>query len=114
MSPFDFIKAIIETKPKWETFTFDQQKQFNSFMINRFLSTNKKYLEIVNYVQSLNIKENKKIILQDETLKTFSIENFGSIQEINLFNETGIKTYQTQIITLKSTLVSLNNSLTQP
>ena len=30
-------------------------------MINKFLSMNSKYIEIVNYVQGLNIKDNMKI-----------------------------------------------------
>ena len=60
-SIFDFIKAIIDTKPSWESFTPDQQKQFNNFMIHRFLSMNPKYIEIVNYIQGLNIKENNRL-----------------------------------------------------
>jgi hypothetical protein len=57
----DFIKAIIDTKPSWDSFTPEQQKLFNSFMINKFLSMNVKYIDIVNYVQGLNIKESKKL-----------------------------------------------------
>lgn len=60
-SIFDFIKAIIDTKPSWESFTPDQQKQFNSFMIHKFLSMNPKYIEIVNYIQGLNIKSTKQL-----------------------------------------------------
>ena len=56
-SIFDFIKAIIDTKPSWESFTPEQQKQFNNYMIHRFLSMNPKYIEIVNYIQGLNVKE---------------------------------------------------------
>jgi hypothetical protein len=60
-SVFDWIKAIIDTKPSWDSFNSEQQKQFNNYMIHRFLSMNPKYIEIVNYVQGLNIKEPKKI-----------------------------------------------------
>ena len=60
-SIFDFLKAIIDTKPEWNAFTPEQQKVFNGYMVNKFLSMNPKYIEIVNYVQGLNIKENKKI-----------------------------------------------------
>jgi hypothetical protein len=58
---FDFLKAIIDTKPNWNTFTPEQQKLFNGYMINKFLSMNPKYIETVNYVQGLNIKDSKKI-----------------------------------------------------
>jgi hypothetical protein len=58
---FDFIKAIIDTKPNWNTFTPEQQKLFNGYMVNKFLSMNPKYIEIVNYVQGLNIKDSKKM-----------------------------------------------------
>ena len=60
-SVFDWIKAVIDTKQSWESFTPDQQKQFNNFMIHRFLSMNPKYIEIVNYIQGLNIKESKRL-----------------------------------------------------
>lgn len=60
-SLFDFLKAIIDTKPSWDTFNVEQQKIFNGYMINKFLSMNSKYIEIVNYVQGLNIKESKKL-----------------------------------------------------
>jgi hypothetical protein len=60
-SVFDWIKAIIDTKPSWDSFNPEQHKQFNNYMIHRFLSMNPKYIEIVNYVQGLNIKEPKKI-----------------------------------------------------
>jgi len=60
-SIFDFIKAIINTKPSWESFSPSEQKQFNNFMIHKFLSMNPKYIEIVNYIQGLNIKESKRL-----------------------------------------------------
>ena len=58
---FDFIKAIIDTKLPWETFNPEQQKQFNKYMIHRLLSMNPKYIEVVNYIQGLNIQDSKKL-----------------------------------------------------
>ena len=60
-SIFDWVKAIIDTKPEWESFTQDQQKIFNGYLIHRFISMNPKYIEVVNYVQGLNIKDNKSL-----------------------------------------------------
>jgi hypothetical protein len=60
-SIFDFVKAIIDTKPSWDSFTPEQRKTFNGFMINKFLSMNSKYIDVVNYVQGLNIKDSKKL-----------------------------------------------------
>jgi hypothetical protein len=60
-SIFDIIKEIIDTKSSWDSFTPDQQKLFNGYMINKFLSMNAKYIEVVNYVQGLNIKDSKKL-----------------------------------------------------
>lgn len=57
---FDFLKAIIDTKQDWETFTLEQRKIYNVFMINKFLSMNPKYIDVVNYIQGLNIQDRKK------------------------------------------------------
>ena len=58
---FDFVKAIIDTKQDWDTFTPEQKKTFNNYMIHKFLSMNPKYIEIVNYIQGLNFKDNQKL-----------------------------------------------------
>jgi len=58
---FDFLKAIIDTKPNWETFSPEQCKIFQPYLINRFLSMNPKYIDIVNYIQGLNIQDSKKL-----------------------------------------------------
>jgi len=58
---FDFVKAIIDTKQDWNTFTPEQKKTFNNYMIHKFLSMNPKYIEIVNYIQGLNFKDNQKL-----------------------------------------------------
>jgi hypothetical protein len=60
-SIFDFVKSIIDTKQPWDTFHQEHRKQFNPYMVHRFLSMNPKYLDIVNYVQGLNIQDSKKL-----------------------------------------------------
>jgi len=58
---FDWVKNIIDYKKSWSSFNSDEHKIFNGFMIHKILSMNPKYLDIVNYIQKLNIKDNKKL-----------------------------------------------------
>jgi hypothetical protein len=58
---FDWIKNIILYKKNWEEYSEEEKKVWNSFMIHRLLSMNPKYIEVVNYVQGLNLKDNKKL-----------------------------------------------------
>ena len=51
MTPFDFLKKVHDKKIKWEDLTEDQQKVYNTFIINRALSFNSNYLDIVNRIQ---------------------------------------------------------------
>jgi len=57
---FNMIPLIVNQKPKWESLTLEQQKAYNPFMINKLLSFNSNYLELVNYVAGLNIQESEK------------------------------------------------------
>jgi len=58
---FDWLKAINTTKPPVESFSDKDWEVFNSYMIHRFLSMNKDYLEIVNFVQDFPPQEKKSI-----------------------------------------------------
>ena len=51
MKIFDWITEIQVKKRKWNSFTDEDKKSFNVFIINRFLSMNPDYLELVNYIQ---------------------------------------------------------------
>ena len=51
MTPFDFLKKVHDKKLKWENLTEDQQKIYNTFIINKALSFNSNYLDIVNRIQ---------------------------------------------------------------
>jgi hypothetical protein len=51
MTPFDFLKKVHDKKLKWEDLTEDQQKIYNTFIINKALSFNSNYLDIVNRIQ---------------------------------------------------------------
>ena len=47
MTPFDWIKCITVTKQPWESFTDEDREGFNAFIINKALSFNKDYIQVV-------------------------------------------------------------------
>ena len=51
MTPFDFLKLVHDKKIKWEDLNEDEQKTYNTFIINKALSFNSNYLDIVNRIQ---------------------------------------------------------------
>ena len=55
MTIFDWINQLLVTKKPWNNFTEDQQKKFSPFIINRWLSMDKEFIEIVNYFQKYAI-----------------------------------------------------------
>jgi hypothetical protein len=60
MTIFDWIKEITIKKTPWENFSEDQRESFNSYMINRYLSMNPDYIELVNYVQFIPLTDKEK------------------------------------------------------
>ena len=55
MTIIDWINQLLVHKNPWDEFTEDEQKQFSPFIINRWLSMDKEFLEIVNYFQKYSI-----------------------------------------------------------
>ena len=55
MTIFDWINQILVKKTHWDDFTEDEQKKFSPFIINRWLSMDKEFIEIVNYFQKYAI-----------------------------------------------------------
>tara|TARA_R100001509_G_C4802621_1_gene193616 strand:+ start:114 stop:527 length:414 start_codon:yes stop_codon:yes gene_type:complete len=51
MTLFDWLNQILLHKKKWEDFDETEQKTFNTFMINRFLSMSSDFVEAVNICQ---------------------------------------------------------------
>ena len=52
MTPFDHVKNLHTKKKYWEDFNDEEKKSFNIFIINKTLSFNPNYLNIVNMVQN--------------------------------------------------------------
>jgi len=55
MTIFDWVNQILVHKKDWNDFTVDEQKKFSPFIINRWLSMEPEFIEIVNYFQKLAI-----------------------------------------------------------
>jgi len=55
MTIFNWINEILVSKKHWDDFTEDEQKKFSPFIINRWLSMDKDFLEIVNFFQKYSI-----------------------------------------------------------
>jgi hypothetical protein len=55
MTIFNWINEILVSKKHWNDFTEDEQKKFSPFIINRWLSMDKEFIEIVNYFQKYAI-----------------------------------------------------------
>ena len=51
MTPFDFLKLVHNKQIKWEDLTEDEQKSYNTYIVNKALSFNSNYLDIVNKIQ---------------------------------------------------------------
>ena len=58
---FDCLKHINQYKTPVEKFTDKDWDVFNAYMVHRFLSMNKDYIEVVNYVQEFPPQEKKAI-----------------------------------------------------
>ena len=63
MNPFDHIKNLHTKKRIWDNFNDEEKKSFNVFIINKALSMNPNYLNIVNMVQKYtnNMLEPKEV-----------------------------------------------------
>ena len=55
MTIIDWINQLLVHKKHWDEFTEDEQKKFSPFIINRWLSMDKDFLEIVNFFQKYSI-----------------------------------------------------------
>ena len=55
MTIFDWITELLVKKRPWDSFSQVDQKKFSPFIINRWLSMDIEFLEIVNYFQKYAI-----------------------------------------------------------
>ena len=55
MTIIDWINQLLVNKKHWNEFTEDEQKKFSPFIINRWLSMDSEFIEIVNVFQKYAI-----------------------------------------------------------
>ena len=55
MTIIDWINQVLVHKKSWDSFTESDQKTFNAFIINRWLSMDDDFIEVVNYFQKYSI-----------------------------------------------------------
>ena len=69
MKIFDWLNQITYNKNEWDSFSEEDHKSFNIFIINRFLSMNEEWIEIINVLQQYTIgMENKDVYNLYKTL----------------------------------------------
>ena len=61
MKIFDWLNQITYDKQPWNSFTEEDKKSFEPYMIHRFLSMNPDYIEFVNLVQTFPYTDKEKI-----------------------------------------------------
>ena len=55
MTIIDWMNQLLVHKKHWNDFSEDEQKKFSPFIINRWLSMDKEFIEIVNVFQKYSI-----------------------------------------------------------
>jgi len=55
MNLFDWLNEISYKKSPWSSFSKDDKDNFNSYMINRFISMKPDYIDLVNLIQKYTI-----------------------------------------------------------
>jgi hypothetical protein len=61
MTIFDFFKQVTTDKKPWSSFTEDEQKAFNPYMLHKIVSMTEAYIGVANIGQSLPYIDKEKI-----------------------------------------------------
>ena len=61
MTIFDFFKQVTTDKKPWSSFTEDEQKAFNPYILHKIVSMTEAYIEVANIGQSLPYTDKEKI-----------------------------------------------------
>jgi hypothetical protein len=85
-SIFDWTKEIMTKKRSWSSFSEEERKLFNPFMIHKILSMNYNYIGIVNYIQKIPHNEKEKIyrVYCDMIPKKFIFSPFIKAKKVSV------------------------------
>ena len=61
MTLFDWLKEITYKKGEWKSFSDDDKKSWNNYMIHRFMSMSPNYIEAVNIIQKYQYLTDKQV-----------------------------------------------------
>ena len=59
MTIFDWLNEITSSKRSWDEFTDADKESFNPYMVNRFISMKREYIDIVNVAQKYVLPKRK-------------------------------------------------------
>lgn len=90
MSPFDWLKCVTVTKQSWDTFSDEDKEGFNQFILNKALSFNKDYIQIVEIAMMYPMPSEKLYQFYCNTLPKKQIWNKWIKSEVK-WNEEEIK-----------------------
>lgn len=60
-SIFDILNYIVGSKPSWDELTEEEQNAVNPYMLHRFISMNKDYIDVVNMMQKYQNSSAKSV-----------------------------------------------------
>lgn len=92
---FDWVGQMSYYKQPWSSFTLEEQEMFNNFMINRIISMNPNYIEVVAEIQDLPLPKDK--------LYKFYVQNLPKQKFFNKYIKPSKSQYS------KELLISLSN-----
>ena len=61
MTIIEWVNQVLVHKKPWDSFSESDKKTFNTFIINRWLSMDEEFIEIINYLQKYWFLESKEV-----------------------------------------------------
>ena len=120
MGPFEWLKQITVEKRDWSSFTEEEQDGFNAFIINRALSFNKDYIQVVEMAMMYSMPPDKlydfykdiipKKPMWNKWIKSTISWNEEELQSIAIYFECGTREVKDflDLLALEDKVIILN------